>query len=65
MPSFHDHGTSCSGEKDFKGFYHIWALGHLGQVLVKKMFENNGHIHVYSPKTGADNPLGSMFFFFI
>ena len=21
-----------SGEDDFKGFYHIWALGHLGHV---------------------------------
>ena len=26
------------------------------------MFENNGHIHVYSPRAGADNPLGSTFF---
>ena len=26
------------------------------------MFENNGHIHVYSPGAGADNPLGSKFF---
>ena len=28
----------------------------------KKMFENNGHIHVYSPGTGADNSLRSIFF---
>ena len=26
------------------------------------MLENNGHINVYSPGTGADNPLGSIFF---
>ena len=26
------------------------------------MFENNGHIHVYSPGAGADNPLGSKSF---
>ena len=28
----------------------------------KKMFENNGYIHVYSPGTGADNPLRSNVF---
>ena len=22
---FQDHRTSCSGEEDFYGFYHIWA----------------------------------------
>ena len=34
-----------------------------GQVVSeKKMFENNGHIHVYSPWAGADNPLESFFF---
>ena len=26
------------------------------------MFENGGHIQVYSPGAGADNPLGSNFF---
>ena len=31
-------------------------------VSEKKMFENNGYIHVYSPRTGADNPQRSMFF---
>ena len=33
----------------------------IGQVVSdsEKMFENNGHIHVYSPGAGADNPLGS------
>ena len=35
-------------------------IGHV--VSVKKMFENNGNIHVYSPLTGTDNPLGSFFF---
>ena len=36
-------------------------LGLIGQVVSeKKMFENNGHIHVFSP--GADNPLGLFFF---
>ena len=35
-------------------------IGHL--VLEKKMFENHGYIHIYSPGTGADNPLRSSFF---
>ena len=31
----------------------------IGQVVSeKKMFENKGHVHVYSPGTGANNPLG-------
>ena len=25
------------------------------------MFENYGHVHVYSPRAGADNPLGTDF----
>ena len=29
---------------------------------LREQFENNGHIHVYSPGAGADNPLGSKFF---
>ena len=29
-------------------------------VLEKKMFENNGHIHVYNPGAGTDNPIGSI-----
>ena len=28
----------------------------------KLMFEHNGYIHVYSPGTGADNPLRSNIF---
>ena len=36
----------------------------IGQaVLEKNMFENAGHIHVYSPGAGADNPPGVNFFF--
>ena len=34
-----------------------WPSGFRG-----KMFENNGYVHVYSPGTGSDNPLGSIFF---
>ena len=30
----------------------------IGQVVSEKMFENNGHIHVYIPGAGADNSLG-------
>ena len=30
-------------------------------VLEKKIFENNDHMHVYTPGAGADNPLGSEF----
>ena len=38
-------------------------LALIGQgVLEKKIFENGGHIHVYSSGAGADNPLGSNFF---
>ena len=32
------------------------------QAVSEKMFENNGHIHVYSPRAGTDNPLGSIVF---
>ena len=28
----------------------------------KKMFQYYGHIHVYSPGAGADNPLGPKYF---
>ena len=38
-------------------------LALIGQTdLEKKIFVNGGHIHVYSPGAGADNPLGSIFF---
>ena len=33
----------------------------IGQAVSEKMFENNGHIQVYSPGTGADNPPGVIF----
>ena len=40
-----------------------YNLALIGQaVSVEKMFENGGHIQVYSPGAGADNPLGSIFF---
>ena len=88
MPSFKIIGLLVLEKKIFKGFYHIWAGGHLDHVTCtiyinflshfprrihmkfgidwpmvseKKMFENNGHIHVYSPRTGADKPLRSFF----
>ena len=35
----------------------------IGQVVSeKKLFEYYGHIHVYSPREGADNPLGRKYF---
>ena len=35
----------------------------IGQAdLEKKFSEKGGHIHVYSPGAGVDNPLGSIFF---
>ena len=40
-----------------------WNMALIGQaVSEKKMFENNGYVHVYSPRAGADNPLGSILF---
>ena len=30
-------------------------------VLVEKMFENSGHIHVFSPGTGTVTPLDYLF----
>ena len=34
----------------------------IGQAVLEKMFENDGHIHVnYSPGAGVDNPQGSIF----
>ena len=36
--------------------------GNRQAVFEKKIFENGCHIHVYSPGTRADNPLGSNFF---
>ena len=31
-------------------------------VLVKKMFEYFGHIHVYDPGAGTDKPLGPKYY---
>ena len=40
-----------------------WNLALIGQaVLEMKIFENGGHIHVYGPGAGADNPLVYTFF---
>ena len=37
-------------------------LALIGQVAQeKKMFENNGHIHVFCPVAGVDMPPGSFF----
>ena len=36
-------------------------FGLIGQAVSEKMFENNGHIHVFSPMVGADNPLWYFF----
>ena len=47
-----------------------WPCDHdhlalIGQVVSEtKMFENNGHLHVYSPGIGADSPRAHFFFFF-
>ena len=40
--------------------YNLALIGHV--VCRKKMFENNGQIHVYSPWAGAGNLLGSIVF---
>ena len=41
----------------------ISNLALIGQaVSEKKTFEYNGDIHVYWPRVGADQPLGSIFF---
>ena len=37
-------------------FGFAWSWG-----FEKKSFENIGHIHVYNPGAGADNPLGKLF----
>ena len=34
-----------------------WPIGYR-----EKLFWNNGYIHVYSSRTGADNPLRSIIF---
>ena len=39
------------------------ALIGLRIVVFENMFENNGHVHVYSIGTGADNRLGPDFLY--
>ena len=42
---------------------HKKKMALIGQAIsVETMFETGGHIHVYSPGAGADNPLGSNVF---
>ena len=33
-------------------------LALISQMISEKMFENNGHIHLYRHGAGADNPMG-------
>ena len=40
----------------FLRMLHI-KFGLIGQAVLEKTFEYFGHIHVYSPGAGADNPL--------
>ena len=55
---FRNYRTFCSG--DFlQVFYHTWRPSLIGQAVSEKMFENNGHIYVYSPRILTDNSLGS------
>ena len=52
----------------WRGFLFLWVPG-MGYVILlwhslslpynyflEKMFEKNGYVRVYSPRTGADNP---------
>ena len=39
-----------------------WNLALIGQAVPEKMFENDSHVHVYSPMTEADSTLGSKSF---
>ena len=40
-----------------------WNLALIGEAVSEKMmFKNNGHIHIYSPRAGVDNPLESKFY---
>ena len=39
-----------------------YDLALIDQGISEKMFENNGHIHVYSPGAGAYNPIGPILF---
>ena len=39
-----------------KAPHNLALIGHV--VSDRKMFENNGHIHVFSPGAGAKQPYG-------
>ena len=39
---------------------HIEAL--IGRAVLEKMFENDSHLHLYSPGAGTDNPWGQNVF---
>ena len=54
MPSF-NYVPSSQGDSTLN-------LALIGHVVSEKMFENNGHIHVYSPEAGAYNSLGQLIF---
>ena len=50
---------SCDLDHLYKVSFPLYKEApHEIQADAEKMFENNGHIHVYSPGTGTDNPLG-------
>ena len=38
-------------------------LALIGKLVSEKIFENHGYIHIYSPWTGTDNTLRSIFSF--
>ena len=40
----------------------IIGLALIGQAVSENMFEYDNYIHVFSPGTGANNPLGPNFF---
>ena len=39
----------------------LHSLALIGQAVSEVMFEYYGHIHVYSPRVGVDNPLWTFF----
>ena len=41
------------------------SLALIGQAVSEKVFEYDGHIHIYCPWIGADNPLGKNVFIYI
>ena len=57
--------VTCTIYISFLSYYprrlHI-TFGFDCKAVSEKMFDNNSYIHVYSPGTGADNPLGQILF---